>query len=143
VAKPSGISEATTVSSACIRCSTDPTMRFPWLRLGWEGGESSTDMMTTELCEGVRGTVHFKRTGRLLGRFAYRLVIPQDAGDTSQLALEVAVGPTAARRVLACRASGGDASLTLTLEDGRRIDLYVGYRGPGRIVDVTATSRPY
>ena len=97
----------------------------------------------TAVFEGARGSVHFKRTGRLLGRFPYRLVISQDGGDTSHVALEVAVRPTAARRVLARRAAGGDASLTLTLEDGRRVDLYVGYRGPGRVVDVSATSRLY
>jgi hypothetical protein len=134
----------TVAYSACIVNSIGLTMRFRPPGPGWVYGFNSTEATTmTAVCEGARGSVHFKRTGRLLGRFAYRLVVSQDGGDTSQMSLEVAVGPTAARRVLARRASGGDASLTLTLEDGRRVDLFVGYRGPGRVVDVAATSGLY
>ena len=111
--------------------------------LGWVCGSDSVDMMTTAgIFEGTRGKLHFKRTGRLLGRFPYRLVISQRDGTTSEMALEVAVKPVAARRVLAHRALGVDTSLTLTLEDGRRIDLFVNH-GAGRLVNVTTTSGLY
>ena len=102
----------------------------------------STHMTTIDTFEGAQGPVRFKRTGRLLGRFPYRLVISHPEGRRSTTLIDVSVRPFAVRRVVARRAAGEDAMLTLTVEDGRRIDLVVGYTG-ARSVAVTAMSDLY
>ena len=99
-------------------------------------------MTTVNILEGARGEIHFKKTGAFLGRFAYRLVIPHANANPSAIVLEVSFRRVAARRILARRAVGADSSLTLTLDDGQRIDLLVNYAA-GRVVDVTVTSGLY
>jgi hypothetical protein len=117
-------------------------VRFRPLLLGSVCGSDSAAMTMVAILEGARGEIHFKRTGEFLGRFVYRVVIPHTNANPAAIAVEIAFRRVAARRVLARRALGADSSLTLTVDDGRRIDLFVNYAS-GRVVDVTATSGLY
>ena len=93
--------------------------------------------------EGASGDVRFKRTGRRLGRFPYRLLVSQtDSNTPPQIAIEVGLRPVALRRVLARQSVGDDGALTLTLEDGRCVDLWVHYDA-GRFANVTVQSGLY
>jgi hypothetical protein len=101
------------------------------------------DMGTVQVFEGTSGDIHFRSTGRRLGRFAYRLVISHaDYDSPAQMTITVAFRRVALRRVLVRQAVGGDDTLTLTLADGRRVDLFVHYRA-GRFVKVTVESGLY